>query len=235
MEIKRSYDNCNNIYNYEFTKDNDRLVISFEGNLDLYFTIYSQDINDNKSPDFVITKENSFIYNLFDKLYGDIKNINLFDGKIQIPAYIDTEEEKEEYLRERQKEIDDEKNRYRLHNASNYNELFDDNNKTITWYSDETNSKVSNILRIKKEEDKFILNFYTQPHIEGYDRDFNSKYSISIRFRNSGSKYKPFNICFMRLFNNLQNYDPDYHQITIEEYNYKRKILINEINKGTIL
>ena len=59
--------------------------------------------------------------------------------------------------------------------------------------------------------------------------------NISIRFRNSGSKYKPFNICFMRLFNNLQNYDPDYHQITIEEYNYKRKILINEINKGTIL
>ena len=48
MEIKRSYDNCNNIYNYEFTKDNDRLIISFEGNLDLYFTIYSQNINDNK-------------------------------------------------------------------------------------------------------------------------------------------------------------------------------------------
>ena len=30
------------------------------------------------------------------------------------------------------------------------------------------------------EEDNFKLEFYTQPYIEGYDRDFNSKYSIPI-------------------------------------------------------
>ena len=28
---------------------------------------------------------------------------------------------------------------------------------------------------------------------------------ISIRFRNSGSRYRPFNLIFMRMFNELQN------------------------------
>lgn len=212
MVVKRQYDKYNEIYNYELISDDNKLFISFEGNLDLYFTIYGKNINE-----FIIAKENMTIYNLFDKLYNEIKNINVFE-KEYIPFYIETDQEKEDYLKKTKEE-------YRLYNKSNYNELFDEKNKTITWYSDETAHEVANYLKIKKEDEKYKLEFSTQPHIEGYDRDFNSKYSIPIRFRNSGSRYKPFNVCFMRLFNNLQNYDPDYHQITIEEYEYKRKIL----------
>ena len=46
---------------------------------------------------------------------------------------------------------------------------------------------------------------------------------ICIRFRNSGSTYDPFNIIFMRMFNKLQEYIPEYHQIHIEEMNYSKK------------
>lgn len=55
---------------------------------------------------------------------------------------------------------------------------------------------------------------------------------MGIRFRNSGSRYEPFNMVFMRMFLQLQKVDDisDYgHQIHIEEYLYK-KSLVKKIN-----
>lgn len=130
------------------------------------------------------------------------------------------------------KRKNDEKNKYRLFNLSNYNELFDKENNAVTWYSDETSHEVANILKIKKENESFELEFYIQPYIEGYDRDFNSLYHIPIRFRNSGSSYDPFNIVFMRMYEKMKQVDHvnDYgHQIHIEEYLYNQ----NKIKKLT--
>lgn len=142
--------------------------VSFSGNGDLYWTICSENVNDDNN--FIITKENYEVYRLFE-------------------------------------------------------ELFDKENNTITWYSDETNHEVANILKIKKENESFELEFYIQPYIEGYDRDFNSLYHIPIRFRNSGSSYYPFNIVFMRMYGKMKQVDNvnDYgHQIHIEEYLYNQ-------------
>ena len=145
--------------------------VSFSGNGDLYWTICSENVNDDNN--FIITKENYEVYRLFDK-----------------------------------------------------------ENNTITWYSDETNHEVANILKIRKENESFELEFYIQPYIEGYDRDFNSLYHIPIRFRNSGSSYDPFNIVFMRMYEKMKQVDHvnDYgHQIHIEEYLYNQ----NKIKKLT--
>lgn len=207
MKVIRNYNDLCERYDYRLDDGNNALVISFQGNLDLYFALRSENIDINKSNDFIITKENMTIYNLFENLYNDIKNINLFDETV----YTETD-----------------KTGYRLYNKSNYNELYNSDTNIITWYSDETAHEVANILKIKKEDEKYILNFFVQPSIKGYYEDFYSKYSIIIRFSNSGSRYAPFNICFMRLYNNLQKYDPEYHQMTIEEYGYKRKVLKNE-------
>ena len=133
--------------------------VSFSGNGDLYWTICSENVNDDNN--FIITKENYEVYRLFDK-----------------------------------------------------------ENNTITWYSDETNHEVANILKIRKENESFELEFYIQPYIEGYDRDFNSLYHI------------PINIVFMRMYEKMkQVYDiNDYgHQIHIEEYLYNQ----NKIKKLT--
>lgn len=195
-------------------EENSYLSIFYGGNLDLYWAIHSNKRtleNDSKSDMFVITKENYELYNLFENLYNDIKEINIF------------------------KDFKEDKDRYRLYNRSNYQELFDEKNKTITWYSDETAHEVSNYLKIKKEKDCFIINFNIQEYIEGYDRDFSSLYYIPIRFRNSGSRYDPFNIIFMRMYKRLKEIDDvnEYgHQIHMEEYLYEmeqQKVLKKKI------
>lgn len=204
--------------------------VSFSGNGDLYWTICSENVNDDNN--FIITKENYEVYRLFEELFDDIENIKIFDDEEYITFYLKTEEEKQEYIKNQKDEIEYEKNKYRLFNLSNYNELFDKENNTITWYSDETNHEVANILKIRKENESFELEFYIQPYIEGYDRDFNSLYHIPIRFRNSGGSYDPFNIVFMKMYEKMkQVYDiSDYgHQIHIEEYLYNQ----NKIKKLT--
>lgn len=204
--------------------------VSFGGNGDLYWTILSKNVNDDNN--FIITKENYEVYRLFEELFDDIENIKIFDDEEYITFYLKTEEEKQEYIKNQKDEIEYEKNKYRLFNLSNYNELFDKENNVITWYSDETSHEVANILKIKKENESFELEFYIQPYIEGYDRDFNSLYHIPIRFRNSGSSYDPFNIVFMRMYEKMKQVDHvnDYgHQIHIEEYLYNQ----NKIKKLT--
>ena len=196
--------------------------VSFGGNLDLYWTIRSK--NDSDCHEFIITKENYEVYKLFEELFDDIENIKIYTEPT-IPFYLETEEEKQEYLKNHKDEIEYEKKKYRLFNHSNYNELFDKENNTITWYSDETNHEVANILKIKKEKESFRLEFSIQPYKEGYDRDFNSLNYIPIRFRNSGSSYEPFNIIFMRMYEKMKQIDDinDYgHQIHMEEYLYSQ-------------
>lgn len=203
------------------------LAFTFGGNGDLYWSIHnrSEGLDKDYSHDsFIIIRENYGIYNLFEKLFLDIENINIFED--DIPFYIDTEAEIREYLKERKERLEEDKKGYRLHNWSNYNTLFDADSKTITWYSDETSSKVSNFLKIKKEGDLFKVEFYIQPYIRGYDEDFYSSGYIPIRFRNSGSSYEPFNLVFMRMYNSMQEVDDVNdigHQIHIEEYLYHKE------------
>lgn len=188
---------------------NTTFQIVFRGNLDLYWIIKSSEESDKHS--FTITKENYGVYILFDELYRNVEDINIFDKRR-------TKREKGED---------------RLYYRYTYNELFDKDNKTITWYSDETAHEVSNILKIKKEDESFKLDFSIQPHISGYDRDFNSPHFIPIRFRNSGSSYYPFNVVFMKMYNKLVKLDDinDYgHQMNMEEYSYQKNIVKKYVN-----
>ena len=97
--------------------------VSFSGNGDLYWTIYSENVNDDNN--FIITKENYEVYRLFEELFDDIEHIKIFDDEECITFYLKTEEEKQEYIKNQIDEIEYEKNKYRLFNLSNYNELFD--------------------------------------------------------------------------------------------------------------
>lgn len=179
------------------------LCVSFEGNLDLYWSFHNNKGID-ESNEFIIAKENYGVYRLFDELFYDIENIN-FD-------YLDEEA----------------KDRIRSINESLYNDLYNKDNNTITWYSDETSSKVSNYVEIKKLDETFNLKFNIQAPIKGYDFDFHSNYYIPIRFRNSGSSYDPFNVFFMKMYNDLDKIDDVNdigHQIYIEEYLYNKRLV----------
>lgn len=202
-----------------FDEEDKFIRFAFGGNGDLYWSIhnkYKNEDNEIKSNFFIITKENYGVYKLFENLFLDIENISIFDSEYDTLFYLENEEDMRVYLEEQ----------YRLFNHSNYNELFNKDNKTITWYSDETAHDVANILKIKKNKDSFKLEFYIQPHIDGYDEDFHSPNYIPIRFRNSGSSYDPFNVIFMRMYNNMRDIDDvnDYgHQIHIEEYIFNKE------------
>ena len=84
------------------------------------------------------------------------------------------------------------------------NELLKDNdvynrlvqNSAIIWYSDNIYDEKANKLKIEKKDDKIILNFTDNPD--------DPTFGFGIRICNSGSKYDPFNLCFMNLFNQLQ-------------------------------
>ena len=79
------------------------------------------------------------------------------------------------------------------------------------------------ILKIIKEEDVFRVEFQTKKYVDGYEKEYNLDGYIGIRFRNSGSRYEPFNTVFMEMLNKMQMVDDvldENHQIHIEEYIY---------------
>lgn len=206
-----------------------RFTISFGGTLDLYWSINNigkTESNECNYEYFIINKENYKVYQLFETLFYEIENIEIFEFSDGIPLYLCTEEEKKLYLKQRMKEVEEEKKRYRLYNKSNYNELFDPSSKTITWYSDETSVKVANFLKIRKIEDIFKIEFHTQQSIKGYESEYNFLSLIPIRFRNSGSRYNPFNQIFMKMYKSLESIDDiddEGHQIHIEEYLFNQE------------
>ncbi len=207
------------------TEGKKTLIIMFGGTGDLYWIINNKDCKKDEeySHDcFEITKENYQIYSLFEQLIDDIKNINIFDKKeMEFSPYVEKESE---YL----EEIEFYKNRYRKYNTSYYNDLYDEKTNIITLVSDETGFEVANKVQIIKNEEKFKIEFLTQPYIDGYEREGNMLGIMGIRFRNSGSRYDPFNIVFMRMFLKLQQVDDinDFgHQIHIEEFLYQKRLL----------
>lgn len=180
-------------YNVFLIKINDKMFeISFQNNGDLYWRyIYEKNILEcPENIEFVITKENYFLYHLFYKLYESVKS-----GKV----YYGLEEDADSLQ------------------AKN-DELF--KNGVIDWYSDDSYYEIASRLIIKKENDIFRVIFKKSKLSE--DEMF---VTYTVRFRNSGSRYNPFNISFMNMYNELKNYEPEYHQIHIEEYLYDQKVL----------
>ena len=223
MKFIKGKDSFENKISLQDEKNN--LNFSFGGNGDLYWTLNSKDnVYDNNI--FTITKENYNIYALFAQLFIDIKEINIFNDD-DVSFYFDDECERLEYLKE--KAIDNElkKERYRLNNLANYNSLYNDDTKTITWYSDEAPYDEANYVTIKHVEDCFEIEFNIQHSKDGFTKDFHSKHNIPIRFSNSGSRYNDFSILFMRMYNNLGELDDVNdigHQICVEEYLYNEKV-----------
>lgn len=69
-------------------------------------------------------------------------------------------------------------------------------NGMIIWYSDNIYDERANILQIERGCGDIKLTFIDNPG--------DPSFGFGIRICNSGSKYDPFNICFMNLFNQFQ-------------------------------
>lgn len=199
LEIKRSI-NGHGYDVFDIITDNGTFQISYENNLDLYWRyIYTDSIDKVcNTKTFKITKENYYLYCLFLELYQAIKEKKPYKT---FPNYIDEE------LRNKKLKY---YGRYELYK-----------NRTITWYSDDFAefANASNF-EIKKEKDCFLVTF-----VKSKTEDFNGCHfpTYSVRIRNSGSRFDPFNFTFMGMYQSLKEYNPEYHQIHIEEYLYNEK------------
>ncbi len=187
---------------FKITTENGSFDIMFGGNLDLYWYYWPEE-NYKDWPlakTFTISKENYFIYQKLDELYKNIKEQKPYRFKDEnVSTVFDSS---------------------KLINESpsaqySYKNLFQ--NDIIKWYSDDAPLEEASMLEIKSQEDKYIITFHQGKEDFGFP-------TYAIRFRNSGSRYEPYNLAFMNMYNSLSEYNPNYHQIHIEEYLYNKKL-----------
>lgn len=196
--------NDNLTYDIKLIDGSKKLTIMYGGNGDLYWSLVNDDwegFYEGITDYFDITKENYEVYKSFEVLLLDIQTINISGEITTFPGGVETEEEQREYLLK----LEAEKENYRKHNMANYNNLYSAKNNEVTWISDELAEEVANEVTISKHDEIIRLSFKTKPQVAGYDKNYFDFGMISIRFRNSGSRYRPFNLIFMRMFNELQN------------------------------
>ena len=88
----------------------------------------------------------------------------------------------------------------------------------ISWHSDDGLYNDAAVLYIEKLDDVFKITIK-----EGLVNDIHMK-TASVRFRNNGSLYHPYNFSFMGLYNELCKYDFNDKQINIFEYMNRDKV-----------
>ena len=90
-------------------------------------------------------------------------------------------------------------------------------NEAVEWHSDDLPYDVASNFVIEKLDDCYRVTFNKSKN--------NNFPTYSVRISNSGSRYEHFNVVFMRMYQKLCEYNPDCHQIHMEEYLYnKRKV-----------
>lgn len=176
MEIEKTPCAVGNGYDIILKKDGKTLSIIFARVLDLYMILQDGkkiQRNESKTIDFDIDIDDGEVYTLFDNLYTDIINGNIMGDK---PKNI--------------KSIDNDL-------IYRYNLLVDKNNN-INWVSDDGILEEEDMMRMSKNENSYRLSFIRNSKRRSYG--FKDPYGINIRFSNSGSRYSPFNIVFMRMY-----------------------------------
>lgn len=194
MEITREI-NREGLYDYKFKCGDKTLWIFFGGNLDLYMILSDNTLLEecvNKTITFDITKENYELFSIFEKLYNDISLCKPYGEKIEDDSLWFYE--------------------------TAYNNVY--KNYTITWVSDDDPVDSADRMSIDKINDDLIRLTFIRTNLKTELPKF--AHGISIRFRNSGSRYDPFNSNFMTMYKDMQTIDPIYHQMHIEELVYKK-------------
>ncbi len=165
------------------------LKIFYGGNGDLYFDIFGSRYKDENGLNigtFTI-KQTEEIYPYFEQLINHIIDCKVFDiSEIELALCDDDHVADEIAAVQKMNE--------KLKEKEAYKKLV--SNDAIVWYSDNIYDEKANVLRIEKEYEKIKLTFIDNPE--------DPAFGFGIRIDNSHSKYDPFHLCFMSLFNQFQ-------------------------------
>lgn len=192
-------------YNFDIELEEGKFSITFAGNEDLYWNYKASLIEIRKldRKTFTVNSSDYFLYSLINELYERIKNYDIYSG-------FDDEEITKEYKEEL-------KNRLMEKDEHNSERLFQ--NGVIDYHSDDYSYDESARLVIEKLMDSFRITF-----VKGIDDILPT---FAVRICNSGSRYDPFNMCFMNMYHKLISYNPNYQyellnqeleQVSIDEY-----------------
>lgn len=194
-------------YSVSITDGEKVFEMIFGGNLDLHWNLWSIDkIDKDKSISFDITKDSYALWELFDNLYNDFRDCNVSTvNEAELSFCEDSEEVRKIYER------CNKRNEF-LRKTTEYKRVFD--GKIIKWLSDDESC---NIVTITPDEDKYVIDF-----ISG-EKKISYLESHGISFRNSGSSNAPFNVLFMKLYNEIISGKYDFNQIHMNEYIRKLK------------
>lgn len=166
------------------------LKIFYGANGDLYFDIFGDrniDENGQYTASFSIDRGSEF-YQYFENFINSIIDCEIFDVSDVELGVCGCDDEVKNKL-DFTKLMND-----NLKSKKSYQKLVQNN--TIIWYSDNIYDERANKLKIKQNSSDITLDFIDNPD--------DPLFGFGIRICNSGSKYEPFNICFMNLFNQLQ-------------------------------
>lgn len=171
-------------------KDGKSLKIMYGANGDLYLDIYGERVinEDGMATASFEIEESDECYSIFLKLVSDIRNAQVFEADGVELELCSTEDERNELIEKNKN------NNVILMGSSFYQKLV--NGDQIIWYSDSIYDESANCLKIKVEDNKIFLQFIDNPS--------DPAFGFAIRVSNHGSKYDPFNLCFMRLYNSFQ-------------------------------
>ncbi len=211
MELEKSF---NNGYGcITLTNGKKKLTIEYAPNLDLYFVV-------EDTSEFVITKEDYQIYELFSKLYetiisADVFNQSSFDYYMSefLGHFGNKFISYEDYLKKTKKSLEFKRKQ------NYYADLV--NNGKIVWKCDDYPHDIGPSFKISKCTDIIKITF-DKGDTEKQDL-FHPKNRTTVRIRTSGSAYNYFYIPFMMLFKELKELVL-IDQIHIEEYLYTKKL-----------
>ncbi len=206
------------------------LEIDFARNLDLYMSLY----NYGDEATFMINKENYPVYLIFDKLYNEVISAQVWslDKKRIVEEALRYGHDYHEVLKEEEKLYQN--NIKLLKVKAEKTKLVQDG--VIRWISDEYSLDIAPQFMIKKINDDYQIEFknndWNIKKDDGLEAFFmkGMKEGIVVRLRMSGSRYEPFNTCFMKIYQPLMELGTSaYVQMGIEEYMLDKEEKIKKV------
>lgn len=176
---------------YEFI-NNDLIMKWFTDRCgDLYWVLFTRDINSNDEYDFNIGIQNYKLYSIIDQIYNDFK-----DGTIFHEKEIDKDLKYNSVVLNRNQYI-----REKVH------EIYNANTEDLYWDSDDDLKERANCIRIIKEKNKYVIRFCDLIHGN----------LIRVCFKKNRSYYGPCSLPFFRAYDAMNKIKDDY-TTSFDEY-----------------
>lgn len=180
----------------DITTEEGTFQIYYSGAHDLHwrYDYEGSILNQPESKSFTISKDDEYLFSLIDELYNDVKNHNIFKPN---PLYYYPE-----YTIDDIKRIKKENQRLNknIKESEKYNPYKLFQNNCIEWHCDDFDYEDGSVLRIEKLDDKYIIIIEKSKL-----KDLSLTYSV--RLRTDGSRYHPYHMIFMRMFEELMELD----------------------------